>query len=227
VARLLVIVIYITFITLGLPDTILGVAWPSMRDSMNLPLEAAGVITMVVTSFTAASSFASGFAVEKIGTGKVVLISNLLTASALLGYSFSPSFWWLLIFSLPLGLGAGAIDAAINNFVATHYSARHMNWLHCFWGIGALMGPGIVTFYLATAGDWRAAYQVIAFMVLIVGIIVGLSLSLWKMETLGEKKQVKTGKEYVPGTCFRSAMFYFRFSLFRYTSPSKWALGYG
>lgn len=187
-SHLLIIVAYITFITLGLPDTIFGVTWPSMRYSMNLPLETAGVITMVVTSCTAASSFASGFAVEKIGTGKVILTSNLLTASALLGYSFSLSFWWLLIFSVPLGLGAGAVDAAVNNFVATHYSARHMNWLHCFWGIGALMGPGIATFYLATARDWRTAYQVIAFVLLVVGIIVGLSLSLWKMEILGEKK---------------------------------------
>ena len=185
--RLLIFVIYLTFIALGLPDTILGVAWPSMRSSLFLPLEAAGIITMLTTVCTAFSSFASGLLLHKLGTGRVVFISTLLSASALFGYSLSPSFWWLLFCTLPLGIGAGAIDTGINHFVALNYSPRHMNWLHSFWGIGAFLGPGIITLYVADSANWRGGYQLIAAIVLVVAAIIGISLSLWRSKNIKEE----------------------------------------
>ncbi|MEM9272237.1 MAG: MFS transporter [Cyanobacteria bacterium P01_F01_bin.143] len=183
-APLLIVVIYLTFIALGLPDTILGVSWSSMRSSLALPLEAAGIITMLTTICTAFSSFASGILLHRLGTGRVVFISILLSAIALLGYSLSPSFWGLLLCTLPLGVGAGAIDTGINNFVALNYSPRHMNWLHGFWGIGAFLGPGIITIYIADSGNWRGGYQMIAAIVFVVAVVVGTSLSLWRSKSI-------------------------------------------
>ncbi|NEO72983.1 MFS transporter [Moorena sp. SIO3H5] len=190
------VVIYLTFIALGLPDTILGVAWPSMRSSLFLPLEAAGIITMLTTICTAFSSFASGLLLHKLGTGKVVFISTLLSASALFGYSLSPSFWWLLLCTLPLGVGAGAIDTGINNFVALKYSPRHMNWLHSFWGIGAFLGPSIITLYVADSGNWRGGYQVIAAIVFVIAAIIGISisLSLWRSKSIKEENTALQNK---------------------------------
>nr|WP_293085819.1 MFS transporter [Moorena sp. SIO3H5] len=181
---------------LGLPDTILGVAWPSMRSSLFLPLEAAGIITMLTTICTAFSSFASGLLLHKLGTGKVVFISTLLSASALFGYSLSPSFWWLLLCTLPLGVGAGAIDTGINNFVALKYSPRHMNWLHSFWGIGAFLGPSIITLYVADSGNWRGGYQVIAAIVFVIAAIIGISisLSLWRSKSIKEENTALQNK---------------------------------
>lgn len=194
--RLLIVVIYLTFIALGLPDTILGVAWPSMRSSLFLPLEAAGIITMLTTICTAFSSFASGLLLHKLGTGKVVFISTLLSASALFGYSLSPSFWWLLLCTLPLGVGAGAIDTGINHFVALKYSPRHMNWLHSFWGIGAFLGPSIITLYVADSGNWRGGYQMIAAIVFVIAAIIGISisLSLWRSKSIKEENTALQNK---------------------------------
>ncbi|NEO24107.1 MFS transporter [Moorena sp. SIO4A5] len=190
------VVIYLTFIALGLPDTILGVAWPSMRSSLFLPLEAAGIITMLTTICTAFSSFASGLLLHKLGTGKVVFISTLLSASALFGYSLSPSFWWLLLCTLPLGVGAGAIDTGINHFVALKYSPRHMNWLHSFWGIGAFLGPSIITLYVADSGNWRGGYQMIAAIVFVIAAIIGISisLSLWRSKSIKEENTALQNK---------------------------------
>lgn len=177
---ILIIVIYIAFISLGLPDSLLGVAWPTMRVGMKLPLEAAGIFVMITTFMTAISSFVSGYVIRRFGTGPVTFISCVLTGSALLGYSMAPSFAWLLLFTLPLGFGAGAVDTGLNNYVAKHFSSRHMSWLHCFWGVGASVGPNIMTYMIAQADSWRMGYRTIGLIQLALSIILLLSLPLWK-----------------------------------------------
>lgn len=157
----------------------LGIAWPNMRISLNLPLEAAGIFAMVTTLGTALSSFFSGWILKKLGVGKVILISCILTAISLWGYSISPSYIYLLILTVPLGIGAGSVDTGLNNYVATNYSAKHMSWLHCFWGVGAFLGPNIMTFIIEKLGDWRKGYQIIGGLQFFIAIILFISLPLW------------------------------------------------
>lgn len=194
---ILLIVIYIAFISLGLPDSLLGVAWPTMRLSLNLPLEAAGMFVMITTLMTAISSFVSGYIIRRLGTGRVTFISCVLTGSALLGYSMAPTFAWLLLFTIPLGFGAGAVDTGLNNYVAKHYSSRHMSWLHCFWGVGAFVGPNVMTYTIAQANSWRLGYQTIGITQLVLSVILLLSLSLWKekeaLEESAEQMKVTAG----------------------------------
>ncbi len=180
---LLIIVIYISFISLGLPDTVLGVAWPSIRSTFKLPLQVAGVITVVTTIGTAISCFASGIILRKIKTGQVVFISSVLTGTALLGYSIAPAFSWLLLLTIPLGIGAGAVDTGINNYVALNYSQRDMNWLHCFWGIGAFVGPNIINFSVMYSNGWRGGYRMIGIIQICIAAIILISLPLWRKKS--------------------------------------------
>ena len=143
-ATMFLLIIYLAFISLGLPDSILGAAWPIMRTDLNAPLSAAGLVSMIVSASTIVSSLNSSRLLRRFGTGMVSFLSTLLTAAALLGFSFSGSILFLLVLAVPLGLGAGAIDAGLNNYVALHYQACHMNWLHCFWGIGATLGLSLI-----------------------------------------------------------------------------------
>lgn len=186
----LLTVIYLAFISLGLPDGVLGVAWPAMRGGFGEPLEAAGLITLVVTACAAVSGFASGAVLQRLGTGPVVVISGFLTGLALLGFAAAPSFLWILVLSVPLGLGAGSVDAGLNHFVARHYSSRHMNWLHGCWGIGASIGPLIMGAALAHPGGWTQGYHSIASLQLGLSVVFLFTLALWKREpllTLGEQ----------------------------------------
>jgi len=178
----LLAVIYLAFVSLGLPDGVLGVAWPGMRAGFAQPLQAAGLITLILTLSSAASGFASGFVLQRLGTGRVVSISGWLTALALLGFSLAPSFGWILWLTVPLGLGAGAVDAGLNHFVARHYDARHMNWLHGCWGIGATVGPFIMGAALIGAGGWQGGYRTIALMQLVLALVFLLTLRLWQRE---------------------------------------------
>ena len=136
-ATLLLILIYIAFISLGLPDAILGSAWPVLHQELGVSVSWAGILSTIVSAGTIVSSFFSGKLIEKFGTGRVTAVSVAMTAAGLWGYCLSPGFFWLCLLAVPLGVGAGAVDSALNNFVALHYEAAHMNWLHCFWGIGA------------------------------------------------------------------------------------------
>ncbi|MDR1870191.1 MAG: MFS transporter, partial [Treponema sp.] len=138
---LLLIIIYLSFISLGLPDSVFGSAWPSMYNLLNVPLHYAGYVFMIAAGGTVISSVFSAKIIRRFGTGIVTAVSVLMTAAALIGFSFSNSFYLLCLYAIPLGLGAGSVDAALNNYVALHYKARHMSWLHCFWGIGASVGP--------------------------------------------------------------------------------------
>ena len=177
---ILLIIIYIAFISLGLPDAILGSAWPLMHTDLNVPISYAGIATMIVSGGTIISSFFSEKMIRKFGTGKVTTISVLLTATGLLGIYFAPSFIWICLLGIPLGIGAGAVDAALNNFVALHYEAKHMNWLHCFWGIGATSGPFIMSLFLLNQNGWRIGYATIGIIQAILVICLFISLPLWR-----------------------------------------------
>lgn len=174
------IIIYLAFISLGLPDSLLGSAWPVMWPELGASFGSAGILSMVVAGGTIVSSLASGSITDKIGAGKITLISCCLTAGALLGYSFAPSLVWFILFAIPLGLGAGAVDATLNNYVAEHYKAHHMNWLHCFWGVGATAGPIIMSYYIADQNSWRSGYTTVALIQFGLVIILFITLPLWK-----------------------------------------------
>ena len=175
-------IVYVSFISLGLPDAILGVAWPAIRADMGQPLAAVGAITIAMTlSAAAASSFAGPIA-KRVGTGTVVAASCLMTALALLAFSVAPSFVWLVALGVPLGLGAGAVDASLNHFVAAHYSSRHMNWLHGFWGVGATTGPLIMGLALAGSSGWAGGVRTIGLMQLSLAVLLWATLSLWTKE---------------------------------------------
>jgi fucose permease len=184
-AFFLVPVIYMAFISLGLPDSVLGVAWPSMRAALGAPLEAAGLIALILTSCSAISSVLSGAITKRLGTGPIVLISSALTALGLFGYSLSPSYAWVLVSALPLGFGQGAVDSTLNGYVASHYSSRHMNWLHASWGIGATVGPLIMTAAIAS-GSWRGGYRTISCVQALLAILFLLSLGLWSRAASAE-----------------------------------------
>jgi len=177
--RFLLGLVYLAFVSLGLPDGMLGVAWPFMRSTLDQPLAAVGAITITTTICSASSSLLAGAVVQRIGTGAVVAGRCLMTALALLGFSLAPSFAWVVAMAIPLGLGAGAVDASLNHFVAVHYSSRHMNWLHGCWGIGATTGPIIMGMALAGGGGWAAGLRTLGSMQLALAVLLGLSLSLW------------------------------------------------
>lgn len=174
------IVIYLAFISLGLPDSLLGSAWPVMWPEIGSTLGSAGLISMIIAVGTIISSLASGRMIQLLGTGKITMGSCLLTAVSLLGFSMAPSMLWLIVLAGPLGLGAGAVDAALNHYVADNYKAHHMNWLHCFWGVGATMGPIIMATYLAGEHSWRGGYAAVAIIQFILVVILLLTLPLWK-----------------------------------------------
>lgn len=178
--KILLIIIYIAFISLGLPDAILGSAWPMIHKDLNVLISYAGIPTMIVAGGTIISSFFSSKLIRRFGTGKVSTFSTFLTAVGLLGIYLSPNFLWICLLSVPLGLGAGAIDCALNNFVAINYKAKHMNWLHCFWGIGATSGPFIMSLFLFKENGWRMGYASIGIIQVILVISLFISLPLWK-----------------------------------------------
>ena len=171
-----------SFISLGLPDGVMGVAWPAVRVDMGQPLAAVGVFTLVGTVCAAVSSYFAGVIVRRVGTGAVVAASCLMTALALVGYGYAPSFAWLVALSIPMGIGAGAVDTSLNHFVAAHYSSRHMNWLHGFWGVGATLGPLIMSWAVANPAGWTLGTRTIGLMQLALAVALFLTLALWARE---------------------------------------------
>ena len=178
-ASLLLPVIYLAFISLGLPDALLGSAWPSMYTELGASLSWAGIVSMIISAGTIVSALCSERLNLRLGTGGVTFLSVLLTAVALLGFSLSTSFWQLCLWAVPYGLGAGSVDAALNNYVALHYESRHMSWLHCMWGVGASIGPVIMGRALA-GGTWQGGYRTIALLQFALTAVLLLSLRLWK-----------------------------------------------
>lgn len=179
-ATIILIIIYIAFISLGLPDAILGSAWPVIHQELNVSISFAGIITMIISGGTIVSSLLSGKVIRKFGTGKVTMASVFMTAIGLIGICYAPGYFWLCILGVPLGVGAGAVDSALNNFVALHYKARHMNWLHCFWGIGATAGPLLMSLFLAKKNGWRMGYLTIGMIQTLLVICLAVTLPVWK-----------------------------------------------
>lgn len=178
-ATFFLVIIYLAFISLGLPDSLLGVSWSLMQTEFKAQLETAGLLFMTIAGGTIVSSLFSGKVLDRFGTGIVTFFSSLITAGALLGLHFAPSIFWLFLFSIPLGLGAGAVDAGLNNYVASHYKAHHMSWLHCFWGVGATLGPVIMAQFISGQQSWRSGYLAIAGLQFLLVVILFFTLPLW------------------------------------------------
>ena len=185
--------IYISFISLGLPDSLLGSGWPVMHEAFGVPVSYMGIVTMVISGCTILSSLVSDKLTTKFSTRIVTVVSVFLSALSLLGFSFAASFWMLIVFSVPYGLGAGAIDAALNNYVALHCSSRHMSWLHCFWGVGTIVSPFVMS-YAITASSWNSGYRIVSYIQFGIGVLLLLTLPVWNAGKshgdLGEQKSI-------------------------------------
>lgn len=180
---LLLALIYVCFISLGLPDSLLGSAWPVIYQEINVPVSFAGIISMIISIGTVISSSISGWLLRKLGTGKMTAISIAMTAVALFGFSVSNRFWMLIVWAIPYGLGAGGVDSVLNNYVALHCKSQHMSWLHCMWGVGASASPYIMSFSLIKLENWRSGYLIVAVIQIILAFFIFLSLPLWKKTT--------------------------------------------
>ena len=178
--QLLLIIIYLSFISLGLPDSLLGAAWPTMYPQLAVPVSYAGIISLIIAAGTVVSSLQSDQLTRRFGTGRVTAFSVATTAVALFGFSVSSRFWQLCLWAIPYGLGAGSVDASLNNYVALHYKSKHMSWLHCMWGLGASAGPYIMGFVMTHGGSWNGGYRSIALVQIVLTAILFCSLPLWK-----------------------------------------------
>lgn len=177
---LLLLLIYLAFVSLGLPDSLLGSAWPVIHESFHVPLSYAGFVTMIISFGTICSSLLSERLTKKLGVAAVTVGSVFLTAAALYGFSTAGTFPILCLWAIPYGLGAGAIDAALNNYVALHYSSRHMSWLHCFWGLGTIISPYVMSFAL-THSVWQNGYRMVSLVQTVIAVILLVTLPVWKV----------------------------------------------
>lgn len=178
---LLLAIIYLSFISLGLPDSLLGAGWPAMRPELNVPVSYAGIVSMLTALCTIISSLNSDRLTKKFGAGLVTTVSVGMTALAMLGFSFSRSFWILCVLALPYGLGAGSVDAALNNYVALHFSSKHMSWLHCMWGVGTIISPYIMGYALNGGLGWQSGYRIVSVMQIVLTVILFITLPIWKI----------------------------------------------
>ncbi|MDO5540295.1 MAG: MFS transporter [Eubacteriales bacterium] len=185
--QLLLAIIYLAFISLGLPDALLGSAWPTMYPKFDVPVSYVGIVSMIIAFGTIISSLQSDRLTRKLGTGKVTAISVAMTAAALFGFSVSHAFWMLCLWAIPYGLGAGSVDASLNNYVALHYTSRHMSWLHCMWGIGAAAGPYVMGYALTGGRGWNMGYRYIAILQVLLTMVLVVSLPMWKKRSLSSR----------------------------------------
>ncbi len=199
-------IIYLSFISLGLPDALLGAAWPNMYPDFQVPVSFAGIISMIIAFGTIISSLQSDRLTRKFGTGKVTAVSVGITALALWGFSISHSFIVLCLWAIPYGLGAGSVDASLNNYVALHYASRHMSWLHCMWGVGATLGPYIMGSALTGGGTWNTGYRIISVLQIVLTAVLIFSLPKWKKQNISSEEttsgEILSIKEIfaIPGT---------------------------
>ena len=217
--HLLLVMIYLSFISLGLPDALLGSAWPTIYPQLGVPISYAGVISMIISVGTMISSLQSDRLTRRFGAGRVTAASVIMTAAALLGFSLSTSYWHLLLWAVPYGLGAGGVDAALNNFVALHYASRHMSWLHCMWGIGAAAGPYIMGWALTAGLGWPTGYRTVSALQAVLAAAVLFSLPLWRLPASSapeaapapERQKPFTLNQVlrVPGVPFAVLLFFF------------------
>lgn len=230
---LLLALIYVCFISLGLPDSLLGSAWPVLHVEIGVPISFAGIVSTIISLGTIISSLLSDRMVRKWGSGLITAVSTAMTAVALFGFSISSEFWMLILWSIPYGLGAGGVDAVLNNYVALHYKPQHMSWLHCFWGVGASISPYIMSFALVRLENWSAGYLIVSVIQIVLTAIIFFSLPRWKKsaseaeetESIKEEKPLKLSEILkVPGAvpCF---LLFFAYCALEMTS-SLWASTY-
>ena len=201
--QLLLPIIYISFISLGLPDSLLGSAWPTMYPELGVPVSCAGILSMIISLGTILSSLQSDRLTRALGTGRVTAISVGMTAAALFGFSISTQFWMLCLWAIPYGLGAGSVDAALNNYVALHYRSRHMSWLHCMWGIGTMISPMVMGRVLAGGGPWTSGYRYIALFQILLSAVLFFSLPLWQSRTADTDTETASTQALSLGQVFR------------------------
>ena len=185
----LLLLIYLAFISLGLPDALIGAAWPIMSGEFQVPVSYMGIVSLLISGFTVVSSLLTDRMVIRFGTGKVTAVSVALTAVGLLGFAFSGNFWLLCIWAIPYGLGAGCVDACLNNYVANHYASRHMSWLHCMWGVGAAVGPYVMGSVLTAGQSWNMGYLYIAIFQTVLTVVMLLSIPKWKSEAGAQQEE--------------------------------------
>ena len=202
-AHFLIVIIYAAFVSLGLPDALLGAAWPTMQADLSVPVSQAGILALLISSGTVVSSLLSDRLTRRFGCGKVTAISVALTAVALLGFSASSQYWMLCLWTIPYGLGAGSIDAALNNYVALHYESKHMSWLHCMWGLGASIGPTIMGWALTGGMSWNTGYKFVAFIQIGVAALLFFSLPAWKGSAASAEPGVPSGRPLSLAQIFR------------------------
>ncbi len=190
-ATLLLVIIYIAFIGLGVPDSLIGSAWPEIHTQLDVPIEAVSVLTFIISGCTVLSSMFSAKILNKLGTAKVTAFSTAMTAAALIGYSFAPSFWFMIPLAVVLGLGAGAIDSGLNNYVALYFKASHMNFLHCFYGVGVSLSPYLMSQALSNVG-WRGGYRYAFYVQAFIAVLLIVSVPLWKKTSVSEESEEKS-----------------------------------
>ncbi|MGN0701039.1 MAG: MFS transporter [Oscillospiraceae bacterium] len=188
----LLAIVYLAFVSLGLPDALSGAAWPVMHKELDVPLSYIGIVSTIVIVCTIISSLMSDRITKRLGTGVVTALSVLISAVGLFGYSVSDSLAMLCIWAVPYGLGAGSIDAALNNYAAVHFAPRHMSWLHCFWGVGTIIGPYIMGSCLSNNGSWQGGYRIVSVIQAVLAVIMFFSLPLWKKNSTANSSQQKT-----------------------------------
>ncbi len=190
---LLLAIIYLSFISLGLPDSLIGSAWPIMHVDLGVSMSSAGIITIIISVGTVISSFFSNTLTNKLGTGLVTAISVALTALGLIGFSFAKAFWMLCVFAIPYGIGAGAVDAALNNYVALNYPARHLSWLHCMWGVGASISPYIMSYALTGGLGWENGFRIVFYIQIALSAVLFFALPVWRK--CGDKSAIYLKKK--------------------------------
>lgn len=227
----LLVIIYVAFISLGLPDLLLGSAWPSMYGELEVSVSWAGIISMIISAGTIISSLFNGKMAHALGTAKLTVLSVSMTALALMGFSMSREFWHFCLWAVPYGLGAGSVDATLNNYVALNYKSRHMSWLHCFWGLGATAGPYIMGWCLTRGMGWNMGYQIVGIIQIILTTILFATLPLWRYQQdvtdgQGRRRAPLSMKETVslPGAK-ALLMAYFGYSALESTA-AMWASSY-
>lgn len=188
----LLVVIYIAFIGLGVPDSLIGSAWPAIHTEINIPVEAVSILTFIISGCTVLSSMFSTGILNKFGTAKVTAFSTAMTATALFGFSKAPSFWFMIPLAILLGLGAGAIDSGLNNYVALHFKASHMNFLHCFYGVGVSLSPYLMSQALSDVG-WRGGYRYAFYVQSVITLLLIVSLPMWKKTSSADEAEEEKG----------------------------------
>ena len=190
---ILLVIIYVSFVSLGLPDALLGAAWPVMQAELSVPVSYAGGISLIIAVGTVISSLQADRLNRWLGPGRIMVFSVAMTALAIFGFSVSSTYWQLCLWAIPYGLGAGSVDACLNNYVALHYASRHMSWLHCMWGLGASIGPYIMGAALTGGMSWNMGYGIIGVLQIVLTFVLFLSFPLWKKQG-GEDQNVTSGK---------------------------------